>query len=239
MGSMRIMAGGATTVAVSGLHPTSAWRRRGAGLAGPHANRGVVLVIALIFLLLLTILAISSSGRSLLQERMAGNLRNAQQAQMAAENALRAGEWRLWMSTASFSTAIHCVASSDKTTTDNCWVYGPEGAGTAVTEFRTESGWLDGYGAEYKGPDGATGYQSYSGDMKTAMLAENPRYMIEDMGVELPPGVGRQHESGSTSSVGTGYENVSRHIYRITARATGASPNTVRVVESTFAAKTN
>ncbi len=212
-------------------------------LPAPHANRGAVLVIALIFLLLLTILAMSSSGRSLLQERMAGSLRNAQQAQMAAENALRAGEWRLWRSTASFSTSIHCVAvaQNDTRTTlpDNCWVYGPEGAGTAVTDFRTKAGWLAGYGVEYKGPDGATGYQSYSGDMKTAALAENPRYIIEDMGVELPPGVGRQHESGSTSSVGTGYENVSRHIYRITARATGASPNTVRAVESTFAAKTN
>ena len=38
---------------------------------------------------------------------------------------------------------------------------------------------------------------------------------------------------------GTGTASASRHIYRITARATGGSANTVRVMESTFAAKSN
>jgi hypothetical protein len=59
-----------------------------------HSQRGVVMVIALIFLLLLTILAVSASGNSLLQERMSGGLRNAQQAQMSAETALRGAEQR-------------------------------------------------------------------------------------------------------------------------------------------------
>jgi type IV pilus assembly protein PilX len=58
--------------------------------------------------------------------------------------------------------------------------------------------------------------------------------------VELPPGVsGSLHESGATGTGGTGYTSVARHIYRITARATGGNANTVRVLESTFAAKSN
>ena len=60
-------------------------------LASPpmSAQRGAVLVVALIFLLLMTILAMSASGRSFLQERMVGGLRNAQQAEMSAQTALR------------------------------------------------------------------------------------------------------------------------------------------------------
>lgn len=208
-----------------------------------RAQRGVVLVVALIFLLLLTILAISASGRSLLQERMAGGLRNAQQAQMSAETALRGAEWRLWKSTSAIGGFMKC-GSGSFTGTDSCYRYDPNGAdyaadGTVYT-FRTSQAWLPSAGTEYQGP-ADKGYKAsaYSGDTKTAALANNPRYIIEDMGVELPPGVGTQHESGATGSYGSGYESTSRHIYRITARATGGNANTLRVAESTFAAKSN
>ena len=63
---------------------------------------------------------------------------------------------------------------------------------------------------------------------------------LEDMGVELPPGVsGGLHESGATGTGSGGVGSTSRHIYRITARATGGDQNTVRVLESAFAAKSN
>ncbi len=61
--------------------------------AGRH-QRGVVLVVALIFLLLITVLAISASGTSLLQEKLVGGLRNSQLAEWSAESALRGAEWR-------------------------------------------------------------------------------------------------------------------------------------------------
>jgi type IV pilus assembly protein PilX len=71
-------------------------------------------------------------------------------------------------------------------------------------------------------------------------LANNPLYIIEDLGVELPPGVsGGLHESGVTGTGGTAYSSTTRHIYRITARATGGNANTIRVIETTFAAKSN
>ena len=71
----------------------------GRRLPRAHQQRGVVLIVALIFLVLLTILALSASGRSLLQERMAGGLRNTSLADMAAETTLRGVEWKLWTST--------------------------------------------------------------------------------------------------------------------------------------------
>ncbi|MBK1701537.1 pilus assembly PilX family protein [Thiococcus pfennigii] len=53
---------------------------------------GAALVIALVFLLLMTILGVSSMQGTALQERMAGNQRDRNQAFQAAEAGLRAGE---------------------------------------------------------------------------------------------------------------------------------------------------
>ncbi|KRE89552.1 hypothetical protein ASG87_04295 [Frateuria sp. Soil773] len=196
-----------------------------------------MLVVALIFLLLLTILAISASGRSLLQERMAGGLRNAQLAEMSAETALRGAEWKLWTSTSSIGTALNCGTGIFTA----CYTYDPLHPIANVVSFRTSAGWVTDTVAQaavaYKGPGGGVDYTST--ERGTARLAKNPLYMIEDLGQELPPGVGTQHESGATGSYGTGYSSTSRHIYRITARSTGGNADTVRVLESTFAAKSN
>lgn len=196
-----------------------------------RAQRGAVLVVALIFLLLLTMLAISASGRSLLQERMAGGLHNAQQAEMSAQTALRGAEWKLWTSTSNITAPLTCGTGIFT----DCYIFDPANPITNVVNFRTQQGWVTAGSTEYKGYSG-TGYTSTT----TGHLADNPRYIIEDLGVELPPGIsGGLHESGVTGSTGTGTASTSRHIYRITARATGGSANTVRVMESTFAAKSN
>lgn len=205
----------------------------------PRRQRGAVLVVALVFLVLLTILAISASSRSLLQERMVGGLRNAQLAEMAAENALRGAEWKLW------SAGSQGGMSCGSTVITNCYVYSPSSPIANVDKFRTSAGWVTDGAAEYKGSAGTYDYtkldnSKLSSDQKLiAALAHNPRYIIEDLGEELPPGVGSQHESGVTSSTNTGADNPSTHIYRITARGVGASENVVRMAESTFGAKSN
>lgn len=200
------------------------------------AQRGAVLVIALIFLLLLTILAISASGRSLLQERMAGGLHNAQQATMAAQSALRGAEWKLWTSTSNVTSHLNCGTGIFT----DCYVYDPAHPITNVENFRTKPGWITAGSTEYKGYGGSVNYTSFASTNQVGDLAENPRYIIEDLGMELPPGVSSNlHETGTTGFSGGGASTTTRHIYRITARATGASPNTVRVLESTFAAKSN
>jgi type IV pilus assembly protein PilX len=197
-----------------------------------RAQRGAVLVLALIFLLLLTILAISASGRSLLQQRMAGGLLNAQQAEMSAQTALRGAEWRLWKSTSNITAQLNCGTGIFT----DCYIYDPAHPIANVVAFRTQQGWVTAGSTEYMGYANGTDYTAAA----VAGLAHNPRYMIEDLGVELPPGVGGGlHESGATGSTGTGTSSSARHIYRITARATGGSANTVRVLESTFAAKSN
>jgi type IV pilus assembly protein PilX len=201
-----------------------------------RAQHGAVLVIALIFLLLLTILAISASGRSLLQERMAGGLHSAQQAVMGAQTALRGAEWKLWTSTSNVTSHLNCGSGIFT----DCYVNDPAKPIAAVENFRNQPGWVTTGATVYKGSQGAVDYTSIAGANEVGDVAKNPLYIIEDLGMELPPGVsGNLHETGATGVTGGGSSTTTRHIYRITARATGGSPNTVRVLESTFAAKSN
>ena len=53
---------------------------------------GMVLMVSLIFMVLLTLLAVSAMHGTILQERMAGNTRDRMLAFQAAETALRAGD---------------------------------------------------------------------------------------------------------------------------------------------------
>ena len=55
-------------------------------------QRGVVLVTGLIFLVILTLLGVTAMQTTILEERMAGNLRDENLAFQAAEAALREGE---------------------------------------------------------------------------------------------------------------------------------------------------
>jgi type IV pilus assembly protein PilX len=213
--------------------------RQYSGIQLPRAQRGVVLIVALIFLLLLTILAISASGRSLLQERMAGGLRNSQQAEMSAETALRGAEWRLWTTTTLVGGHLNCTSDAISAT-DGCTIFNLAGAAYsatgAVTKFVTSQGWVPNIGISYTGPN-KTGYTTTSTDF--VQLASNPAYIIEDLGREVPPGAGTLHESGDTGPNNTGAGQISTHIFRITARATGGNVNSVRVLQSTFDAQTN
>lgn len=58
-------------------------------------QQGAVLIVALIMLLLLTIIGISSIRGTALQENMAGNMRDSNLALQASEAALRRGEQRV------------------------------------------------------------------------------------------------------------------------------------------------
>ena len=221
--------------------PLSLSARR--GFAGPRSRsqRGVVLVIALIFLLLMTILAVSASGRSLLQERMVGGLRNAQQAQLGAEAALRGAEWRLWSLPAS---GVKLVCPSGDL--PNCYPYNAVSPDASVTAFRESSGWTTTGSSAYLGDGSSLDFTTMAGSTLTtdqklvAKLAHNPRYIIERLGQEVAPGVGSQIEGGVTATYGSSSTpSTALWIWRITARSSGGSANTVRTLESTYAAPGN
>jgi len=78
----------------------------------PRKQRGAILVVALIMLLLLTLIGIGSMQGTTLQERMAGNMRDEGLAFQAAETALRQGEATL----TSISTIQNMAVTRNETT---------------------------------------------------------------------------------------------------------------------------
>jgi type IV pilus assembly protein PilX len=213
----------------------------------PHhaRERGAVLLVALNFLILLTLLAIGASSGSLLQQRMVAATRSAQLASLSADTALRGAEWRIWNTSSVVGGTLQCD-TTDINATTGCVKYDAESplyaAGGAVAQFRTgNNAWLS-TGIAYTGLPGASNDFTdvplpSNGYTASASVAENPRYIIEDMGLVKPPGAGPQHESGVTGLNNGGAGNMNIHIYRITARATGGNQNTVRVAQSTFDAQ--
>lgn len=198
-----------------------------------RTDAGFALLMALMFLLLLSMLAIAASRHALLEERMAGSLRSAQQARMSADTSLRGVEYKLWSLASQPGAHLHCEERAPSRD-DGCVVYRPDAAayayGGAVTRFLTSPYWLTDVGIAYLGP-GGHGYTSHARD-PSAALANNPVYIIEDLGSLRPPGVGGLHESGNTGLNQDARTDV--HIYRVTARATGGNANTLSIVQSTF-----
>lgn len=62
---------------------------------GVRHQKGVVLLVSLLFLLLLTLLGVSSMQNATLQEKMAGSVTNRNVTFQGAESALRQGESRI------------------------------------------------------------------------------------------------------------------------------------------------
>jgi type IV pilus assembly protein PilX len=180
-------------------------------------------------------LAIAASQHALMQERMAGSLRNAQQSRMSAETALRGAEYMLWTRASQPGARLHCTENAISPD-DGCVVYRSYGAPYAakgeVARFQSAPGWLSDIGVAYMGPAGR-GYTSHP-NQPTAKLAKDPRYIIEDLGAQRPPGVGGLRESGNTGPNNGGQAQAAIHTYRITARATGGNASTVSIVQSTF-----
>jgi type IV pilus assembly protein PilX len=62
---------------------------------GKHNQRGAVLITGLIFMVVLTLIVVASMRTTILEEKMAGNVRDRDLAFQAAEAALRAAELEL------------------------------------------------------------------------------------------------------------------------------------------------
>lgn len=201
---------------------------------GRHPQQGSALIMSLVFLLILTLLVITASSSSMLQFRMAGNLRNAQQAEISANNGLRGAEWMLW--TVAKQAGGHLLCTDGELSSHGCIMFNERSDayddGGVVREFQSEAGWLS-TGIEYKG---SGGFDYTDDSLDTAQLAQNPRYIVEDLGRVRPPGAGPAVESGSAG--GMLGNSVNMNSYRITARATGGSEKSIRVMQSTFDAQT-
>jgi len=89
--------------------------------APPAGQRGMVLLVSLVFLLLLTLLGISSMQNATLQEKMAGSVTVRNQSFQLAESVLRLGETsiRTGFVLAACTTPASCAPPAESTTVIN------------------------------------------------------------------------------------------------------------------------
>jgi type IV pilus assembly protein PilX len=170
----------------------------------PPRERGVVMYVCLIMLMVLSLIAISSANNSIVEERMVGNMRNDQLARLAAESALNEARQRVLASSAEFGADQVCAHLA-------CFVR-PAGlspadlmrtaaAQAAATTFRVDMKNL----------------QLEDGN---ARLAASPVYLIEDAGV-APPGKATPPTPNP-------------HQFRITARGFGGDLQYDQTIEKTI-----
>lgn len=174
------------------------------------AQRGVALVMALVFLMLLTLLGVTSMGTSSLEEKMASNTRDRNLAFQAAETALLTAE--TWLST--------------KTSEPTPWpdttkgLYTPATGNTPVWDDTsiswTTSTALISYPCTADDSTQSIASSCTSGGRTSLSgVATQPKYIIEKMGPV---------DSAVPTTIA----------YRITARGTGGSNAAVVMLQSTY-----
>jgi type IV pilus assembly protein PilX len=124
-------------------------------------QRGAVLIVSMLLLLVLTILALGASQTTRLEERMAGNTRDMDMAFQASEAGLRAAEQHI----AATPTLPTCLDS----TSASCYVLEQGHFATTDLARQTED-WWRANGKAF----GTTSTQEVVG------VVEEPRYVIEE-----------------------------------------------------------
>ncbi|MEJ2391880.1 MAG: PilX N-terminal domain-containing pilus assembly protein [Gammaproteobacteria bacterium] len=175
-------------------------------------QRGMVLIVALIILMVLTILGVSGMTTTSLQERMAANEHDRQIAFQTAEAALRTGENyiqsnsmdpSMFNSTCTGGSGGLCDCS-DKT--NGCPIYWSDQSLDVWNSANTNKH--------------VTVQTAFS------QVAAQPMYIIEFLGWVNPPGA----TPGTLPGPGKG----DPMMFRVTALGTGQSPNAKVMLQSTY-----
>ncbi len=184
-------------------------------LAHPHPSRcrqhGVALVMAMVFLLLLTLIGVTTMNTTSLEEKMAGNLQDKNSAFQAAEAGLRVGEAliRSW-----------AVGAEPDFTLNTAGYYEPVAAGSTPVWGTVD--WKNACGTAVI----CLPANSISG-VKT-----QPRYIIEKLGDVTGSSTGGGSlvagfaAPAAGSSAGT--------MYRVTAHGTGGTDAAVAELQSVY-----
>lgn len=203
-------------------------------------QRGAVLFVALTFLILLTLLGLAASGNSVLQERMTGGVRNRQLAMMGSESAARGGEAMVWSAPANANLSAGGMAfptclgdlPQQPCVWDQVGVSTHKVARAVVSDFRVSHGWVTAGTMAY-----APALSGLTGSLETAAIAQQPRLMFEDLGLDTGGLAGTGRMSGSNEQEQGGTTNPQRRLYRITARSQGGSGEAaIRLTEIVYSA---
>ncbi len=175
-------------------------------IAPLRQQQGVVLMVALVFLIIITMLGLTAMRTNIIEERLAGNSRDWALAFQAAEAALRDAEKDIQSGTRFVGETGFVPACTNGLCT-------PQIDGTPIwqdLEAAANSGWMTGAST---GPSIAYGTYTNPTPATVANVARQPRYLIEVV-----------TEKGSSLTQKGGYANQgNQYVYRVTARGFGAS----------------
>jgi type IV pilus assembly protein PilX len=178
------------------------------------AQRGFVLIVALVLLLILTILGLAAAQSTSLQERMAGNARNRDMAFQAAEAGLRAAENCL-------STGL-AICTSFSNNTAGTYLFDPVNP-PPPSDLNTPLWAVNGF---WNNPANVLSYNTITGS-NLPQVAVQPEIIIEQMPAIIAPGsnIGQQQFAGSKPML---------QLYRITAFGTGGDSSATAMLQSVY-----
>ena len=178
------------------------------------AQRGFVLIVALILLLVLTILGLAAAQSTSLEERMAGNYRNNTLAFQAAEAGIRAAE--------SCLSAGTSACSGFASNTNGVYLFNP-GAPPPPSSATTPLWNVAGF---WTTSGNTMSYTSANG-VNFANVASQPQIIIEEMPPVAQPGgnIGTQQYGGGAPGI---------QLYRITVLGTGGDNSANVMLQAIF-----
>jgi type IV pilus assembly protein PilX len=175
------------------------------------AQRGFILATGLMFLVVMTLVALAMFRSTGLMNRISANARDKQRSFEAAQSALQYAEWWLQAHTPGTTTGA-CTAMVDANTVSNIHV-----CNSAIEATYLTAAWTRGY--TYSPPNltvpsgGGTGGLVTAGDLSSDINYKNlPGFYLEYLGVSATAG----------------------DVYQITAFGYGGDSNTMSIVRSTY-----
>jgi type IV pilus assembly protein PilX len=173
-------------------------------------QRGAILIVSMLLLLVLTVLAISTMRASTFQERMAGNVRDVGLSFQSTESAVREAEAAI--NDAARERPVLCTALPGCDL--NTEVFAP---GVLPDVRNQDNAWWNANGMEY----GETAFATPGAGVRDlGRVVADPQYTVEQLGFDrdsLDPN-----------------EPDGRYVYRIYGRGAGGTNVAQSVVESTF-----
>ncbi|APZ44105.1 pilus assembly PilX family protein [Acidihalobacter ferrooxydans] len=193
--------------------------------AMPRAQRGFVLILSLLMLIVLTLLGVSLLSGVTLQQKMSGNSREKARATSAASFALDAVQSQL---TSQPLTAQSCASAAS-----NGWRVCDTGTLTSSSAVQNST-WGLGGGATLGTPVTALPANAFSVSLLSTTGGSNVYYHVPEFIVQyqgqgvVPPGYSVQvsnYKSGSAPVIDN---------YLITTMGTGGNPSAVSVLQSLY-----
>lgn len=166
---------------------------------------GAALIISLIFLVLLTLIAVSAMQGTILQERMAGNTYNRMLAFQAAEAALSAGVATLSGASLPTGTGVYMNTSA-----------------LPSANYVSTQDWVNIF-------PWSTGATTYATASFSPLVAQAPQYVIERLTTTKPSTC----TAGGVQNITWG-PGGSLGYYRITARGVGGTSNAVVILQEIY-----